>query len=498
MFPRHPGRVLPLLLVLSALRPSAGAAQDTDWLRPLPKGVYLEEHQVHLSPEAERMFGFVILGLWPNDKTYFLLPDAKWPAGASESERHQVEEELYRLNFELSHGDILEHLPPYTHLYVALPNRSPKAGPGGKEMRYFVRYLKERHKFTDAELRRRVHYFSATTTLQWPQDSCKIIGRDLKNRVIIGVSGSDRMEYVTSIRNLASSYPDHFVIREFPAHVSAEGGDEDIVWTPDDQVAFLVGRHRVLEYLKQYQGPSFDPRSLEYGLLQTANRDFSRSAYGVRTIFMPERVLIDPSRGSEEIFHLDMEVCILPNPGPGQPRAFVPTYLPSKRHYDALLQCELPRSEVLKIQNEYDAVADQCAQIGYEVVRLPFSDHPARGPVNITRFRDRLTGKYTVLLGKYPYALPMGDPQTPQQQLQGALDHLISECGRWQKDPARTNFRSVDQAFRQVWGTMDHIAELPNPIFEEQARIYRKYGYQVVAIHTYAWGSGGLHCQLLY
>lgn len=51
---------------------------------------------------------------------------------------------------------------------------------------------------------------------------------------------------------------------------------------------------------------------------------------------------------------------------------------------------------------------------------------------------------------------------------------------------------------KKMWSVMDNVSAMPNAEFDAQAAIFKKHGYKVVTVPVYAWGAGGLHCDLLY
>jgi len=331
---------------------------------------------------------------------------------------------------------------------------------------------------------------------------CKIIGYDAQHRVILGYSDGDTIQgYVQTVKNLANTFPNVFTLWDFGRYVSAEGGDEDIVWTPDYKVAILAGRHRVVQFLTRSMGDqSFDKTSIPPSLIETVRNAFSGAVFGARAIFVPEKLLLAPdlSAGNDEIFHLDMLACVLPDPAGGKPRAFIPKYMLALKHYDSLLRNVFDRNLISRWQKEYDTAADELSKLGYEVVRLPFSDHPVRNPVNIVRFRDKNTGRITVLLPKYPYHLPMNGPDTPQQQVLNGLEWLKDSFTDWQNMPGPATYKKLSDTLAAIFDVMDKVSEMPNPIYDKQEKIFKKYGYDVITIPSYSWGAGGPHCELLY
>src|ERR1035437_2601724 len=106
-----------LLLAILLLMWSVNAIAQ-DMLFPFPTGLLTQSDGVLLVPEAERHWSFIILGVWPNQGDYYMLPQISNAKKAPSEQITRLYKELFRLNFELSHGAIITNLPSYTHLYV--------------------------------------------------------------------------------------------------------------------------------------------------------------------------------------------------------------------------------------------------------------------------------------------------------------------------------------------------------------------------------------------
>jgi len=52
-----------------------------------PKGMLVKDKNIMLVPEAERPLDFVVVGLWPDGKQYYYLPELSFPAGTSEEQK---------------------------------------------------------------------------------------------------------------------------------------------------------------------------------------------------------------------------------------------------------------------------------------------------------------------------------------------------------------------------------------------------------------------------
>lgn len=466
------------------------------WLMPVPKGTFIEDKGILLVPESERYMSFAVIGLWPRQDEYFFLPKLKRFEDKKGNKPERLEEELYHLNFELSRGEVLKHIPSYTVLYVAVPDPRYVAESRGGEERYFINYLKKRCGFTDKDVRDRVRFYKTPVQVEWPQDMCKVIGRASDGRVILAAGSEDRSEYVKSVKALAESYPADFVIHDMDDFVSAEGGDLDIVWGPDKKARVLAGRNRALMYYERKTGQSYESMPLTKEEVEHVRREFSDSFFGVDVMFLPETVLEKPELGCYEVFHLDMTVCTMPPENRGKPLAFIPKY--QARSFDALSGEELTGDLASNAGREYDIAAKEMKNNGYKVIRLPFADHPVRSPANSPRYRDRETGKATVLLGKYPYHIQSGKGMTPQTKLMEVLAGFGDLNDGNYAGNSEEDLADILKKIEHLWMVMDEVSGMANPLTEKQKRLFEKQGYSVKVVPVYAWGAGGMHCQLLY
>ena len=390
----------------------------------------------------------------------------------------------------------MKNIPHYTVLYVALPDPKHIKESRGGEKKYFINYLKKRCGFTDDDIKKRVRFYLSPVQVEWPQDMCKVIGRAVDGRVLLAAGSEDRNDYVKSVKALADSYPKDFVIHDMGDFVSAEGGDLDIVWGPDKKAAVLAGRNRALMYYERKNGVSYESMPLTREEIEAARSEFSASFFGSRVMFLPETVLEQPELGCYEVFHLDMTVCTMPPEKSGRPRAFIPKY--DGRSFDALSGAELTDDLASNAGREYEIAAKEMKKNGYKVIRLPFKDHPVRSPANSPRYRDRETGKSTVMLGKYPYHIQAGSVKTPQSRLMEALDAISGLNDENYTSNTEGDYMVLMSAVRNLWQVMDEVSEMPNPLTERQKRLFEWEGYTVKVVPVYAWGAGGMHCQLLY
>jgi hypothetical protein len=454
----------------------------------------VDDQKVQLSPEVDRPFDCVVMGMMANQKKNFFLPEFNYSKGLTGQQILQVQKQIFWLTLTITHGMTLKFMPDYTQLYVAIPDTRKVPESLGHEREFFGEYLEVKCGWTKADIQKRVHYFYTPVPLQWAQDTSKILGKDAKGRVIIGLGSGDFDKYAESVRALVRAYPKIFVIHEFEKGASAEGGDEDIIRTPSGGMALLLGRHRIRHYFEYIRKTSFLGVPINDEMVLEAKKKYSDSVYGLNVITVPEKFLEDTTGGNEELFHLDMNIVVIPDGK--KVVAYVPVYGGGK-HYDALMGMQLEPEFVRKCNQEYDAISDQMRSLGYKVVRMAYSDHPVRNPVNVAKFKDPRTGKYTIFLPKYPYQIPSGGKDAPQRILQNSMDNLSRAVDKWNQDPGKENFQLVEFGIKNVSDEMDLSAAKPNPFTDKQASLYREHGVNVIVVPSFMFGAGGIHCELL-
>jgi hypothetical protein len=461
---------------------------------PLPRGIPLLQQGVTLVPESDRPLDFFVMGLNPEKETYFNLPDDLRKRGFTDHELAEVDRNLYWLNFEMSHGLIMKYLPEGCHLFVAVPWPREKQGCSGREETFFREYLSARCGWSEKRVREQIHFFCSPTSLVWAQDVGEILGRDSRNRAIIDVgSTGPTTRYRSAIHTLAKTFPNHFTLKVLPRGINAEGGDEEIVWTPAGKPALMVGRHRVQSFLEDRDQATYENYPVDDLSLAQAREAFSKAFYGLPVMIVPEAALIRPELRSKELFHLDILATILYNQK-HVPHAFVPTY--DAQVVDAMTEVVMSRAYLEGVQREFDAAAEQFAKTGYQVVRIPFADHPTRSPVNLVKYLDRTSGRVVVLLPRYSYHLPL-NTFNPRKRVQQAMTYLDEKALEWHARRDAASYNAYLMAIQNLWREMEETQKMPNPLFERQAALFRKAGYEVIGVPTYAWGSGGLHCQML-
>src|ERR1017187_7195457 len=238
-----------IIMAISVILMSAAAAFSSGILGGGKSGDLGDDEKVTLVPEAGRKMEFAVLGLWPNSESVLFFPDTKWPAAATGAQKKFIEERFYWLNFELTHGDIIPNLPPYTHFYIGLPDKRFVPGSRGREKEYFIDYLKINVGLSDKDIRERFSFFKSPVCLEWPQDICKVLGYDAGGRAVLGYCNSDMPEYPQTVKALGKAFPGKFVLKNMGDTVSMEGGDENMVTGPDNNILYVAGRHRALRFL---------------------------------------------------------------------------------------------------------------------------------------------------------------------------------------------------------------------------------------------------------
>jgi hypothetical protein len=446
-------------------------------------------------PESEHTCPYRVIGLDPHRSSYFMLPEIHSPAGADPAALQTVEEQLYWLNFRFSHGDILD-CAPQSQWYVAVPDSASVTDSLGNELEFFKSYIRHFCKTSDQDFQNRFFPFLSSSPLIWTQDIGELVIQSSIPGADIYCGPQDQKTYLDVAHGLTRTYPDSFRYHPLPSNLSAEGGDLEVVWGPNRKPAILLGRHRVLRYLENTR-PGWDHRrAVPQALIEEARKAYSEAFGHLPVIIVTERALREPEKASEEMFHLDMLASIMDNHQGPHPHAFVPIFS-SPKVVDAMSGKSLPESLTRKVEWEFDEAARQLAALGYQVVRLPFNDHPARSPVNFGKSKNAETGRYSIYLAKYPYHLPQGNPQTPQARLMAAVSSVQDWGARWNGSGNASDLASFHQSLSQLWQAMTDADAAFNPLYEERAKRIREAGYDVVEVHCYAWGSGGIHCQTL-
>lgn len=446
-----------------------------------------------LVPEAERSLRRVILGAEPNRTTLFMVPETQaWDPKTGDPHVRWLRRQLYRIHFELEHGQIFRHSPPYSRFFVAVPDPSTTPDALGNEEAILREHLRERAGWSDAVIAERVRFFTVPSPVTFPQDMAEPLGYDERDRLVLGVGDDVEDHYRRAVERLAETYPDDFVVRPLPG-INTEGGDLALVRLPDGGVGLLVGHNRIRRWVEPRHKDLAPGAPISEARIEEGRLAYQKAFDGVETIVVGREALADPSLANPEIFHLDMVVAVLR--GSSGVVAYVPTL--KTNPVDAITHVHLDPEAARRFQAEYDRAALQLAARGYHVTRVPFSDHPARNPVGIGKFVDPATGQASILLGRYPEHLEGSDERNAQTQLQIAFESLDAAVAAWRREPTDPRWLAVKASVEAIWRQMDAAVAAPNPEFETQKRVYASNGIRVLPLPIFPTGEGGVHCLVL-
>lgn len=469
------------LLVPGSLFLAFGLALAEPSAPALPPGL-------KLVPEAERPYRRLVIGLDPLLASPFMLPEGSHFEGLGDKRLAHIRRQLYWLNFELMHGQIVNAIPKRTRLYVAAPDPRLHARELGDERDEFREYLRVRARWSPAEIAERVRFFVVGQAIPFPQDIAEPLGTDESGRLVLGIGAEADLFYRDTLRQMVKAFPKEFAIYSLPG-VNSEGGDVELVRLPGGQIGLLAGHHRVLRWLEYRYGEGLLGRAVAVARIEEARSAFRKAFFGLDVLLVNEEGLRSPSLVSDELFHSDMIVNVAK--GTKGAVAFIPTY--EGAPVDAISREPLAPEVQKRAQTIYDRVARQLAGWGFRVARLPFADHPVRNPVNVGKYTE-LNGEQVVLLGKYPYHFALPDGPNPQRELQKRFDAVSDDLEAWRGRPSDAAFERVQKGLREVWAELDRAAASPNPTFERQAKVYRAEGIRVVPVPIFPTGEGGLHC----
>src|SRR5579859_4112475 len=225
------GIIVLVLLLCVAVPRIHGSVQPSSDYTPNPSLT-----DVEFIPETERPLEVCIIGIDPANGPFYNLPVLKKGASLNPSQKEKLQEQVYWLNLELSHGRLLQSLPPRTQLYVAVPDQKREVAANGKEADLLRGYLSKHCRWSQAEIKQRVHIFKSPKAMIWVQDIGKILGKDRNGHWVLFRSRSDLNIYHEGVAALCEAFPDRFVCRELPEGISSEGGDEDLVRDPSGQL----------------------------------------------------------------------------------------------------------------------------------------------------------------------------------------------------------------------------------------------------------------------
>jgi len=445
-------------------------------------------------PESERDLDGAILGLEAHRMDLALLPVLRKSDGATPAEYQEIQKQLYMVFLRCTQGALMDAWPKDAIIHLGVPDPSVVTESLGSEEDYFEDYLKTHCHWKGREISRCFRPFQSSQPLIWAQDIGEIVERPGSSVRTIYHSSTDQY-YSGFVKSLTDADPSSIATLPLPPGVSCEGGDLEVSWGTDGKAVLLLGRHRVLNYLKTVDGIDGSKRAVKPEEIEEAKRAFS-TRFEMPVQVVPEKALFEPNKACSELFHLDMVVSVMDPHDGGPPRAFVPVLMEG-RVDDALFDKPLDPKLVVSCRWELEAVAEQMAAMGYKVVRLPFSDHPVRSPANFVKYHDTRTGRYKVLLSKFPDALPLQNQQTPQRYFNWVMGLLRASGENWQRSGTPESFHAFQQQVAETWRAMDRIEEAPNPTFDECAKRITAEGFDVVSVPSYCYGSGGMHCQVL-
>jgi hypothetical protein len=476
------------LLVLLSAALLAGVASLGSRGRPPEAG-----GSSRLVPESERTMRRLILGLQANEMRLQMLPEtASWDPRSRDPRVIRLRRQLYRIAFEMAHGQIFRSAPSYTQFFIAVPEPGSTPDSLGDEEEIFREHMRERLGWSEAAIQQRVHFFRVPLPVPYPQDMAEPIAYDESARLVLGIGADADEPYRRAVESLVRAYPADFVLREL-SDINTEGGDLALVRLPEGTIGLMIGHNRIERWVRRTRQGSRSGEPISAAEIEAARRAYRR-AFGVAdTIVIGVESLRNPALANPEIFHVDMVAAVLKTASGVV--AFVPTY--SRNPIDALTHVHLDEDAVARFQAEYDRAERQLVARGYRVARVPFADHPARNPVGIGKYVDVETGRPSVLLGRYPEHLTANDEGNVQTQLQLALEGLDNAVGAWRGDRSDIRWRAVQDALATVWRRMDRTAEAPNPMYEDQRRVYESFGIDVVGLPIFATGEGGVHCLTL-
>ena len=444
-------------------------------------------------PESERTMERVVMGLRVNRTKLYMMPKTDRFDPKSQDPRVRfLRRQLYWLNFELEHGQIFRSVPGYTRFFLAVPDARFIPDSLGNEEEVIRGYLKSRVAWSEEEINRRIRFFKVPLEVAYPRDIAEPIGRDARGRLVLALGEDSDQWYAEPLRRLVAAFPDEFVLRILPG-INTEGGDLAQVWLPDGKLGLMIGRHRVLRYLESHHGGPLVGQAIDTRRIEEAKQAYSRAFSGLEVIVVGEQGLREPQLVSDELFHSDMITTIAR--GKEGMLAFIPSY--SAAPVDALTHNMIAPAVRIRAQREYDQVAQELGRRGYHVVRLPFFDHPVRTPVQVAVFVDPRDHAQSLLIGRYPYHLELPDGRNPQLQLQEQLDTFDKAVAAWRDVPTDQKWNEVRQALQASWSQIDATVASLNPHFESLEEAYRSHGIRVLRVPIYAFGQGGLHCELL-
>jgi hypothetical protein len=432
-------------------------------------------------PESERGLKACVMGLDPQDGDYFGLPHFAPKVARAQGWDRQC----FWLDYQLSHGELMQKMPAEAQLYVAFPV-SAQIPTGGYEVDFFKAYLKQKAGWSKERIEKQVRFFSVDDPLIWAQDFALEEGLGPQGQRLLHIGPGDARVYRHFARSLSAQFPEAFTKKDLPLGVSGEGGDLSLARFPNGNVGLVIGRHRVLRYLQDLGKPLAAGQVVGADTIKEVETVYSL-AYGVPVMVIPQKPLLE-GWGTEELFHLDMVASFM---GGTPSQVVVPQLVPGC--LDHATQAPLDAVLAAALTREYDVVAEELSQAGFVVQRAPLADHPARSPTNSVKYSSQ-AGRRIVLLARYARA----DGGSALSVLHQALDQLNSASADVHEHPSADQIAGVNQAFAAVWKALAACDKDPDPSYQAQADAYTRTGFTVVPVPDYPWGAGSLHCQFLH
>jgi hypothetical protein len=465
------------------------AAEKTFFQAP-----WIEEGSLRLLPESERTLKRIVIGTRDSQSSSFTVPEG-WAKDQPQRKQwlEDIRQELHDINFELLHGNVLSVVPKYSVFFVAIAELKKGDNSVSEESNRLHAYARRRAGWSAQECKERLRFFSIPDVLNFSQDIAEPLGWDKKGRLVFGQGDDIDSEYSHSLQALCRAYPQEFAWRDM-GFINTEGGDLEIIWLPEGSVGLLLGHHRVLRWLSKRAYSGTEQHVIPAMDIGKARVTFAKAFFQSEVLILGENALTAPDLAVDELFHADMVVNIVRNSK--SVMAFIPTY--QQIPIDATTNQPLPPGMRERLQGFYDRSASQFQSRGYEVVRLPFADHPVRSPVNVGKFTHAETGQQNVILGKYPYHLKTSDgTPPPQETIQRLLEKLPKSLEKMRLTPSLEAYGELKQSFAQIWKAFDGTIAGSNPTFDRQVEIYRSHGINVIPVTLYPIGEGGMHCLLL-
>ncbi|MBK8596766.1 MAG: hypothetical protein IPN83_14500 [Holophagales bacterium] len=246
-----------------------------------------------LVPESERPYRRLVIGLDPLLASPFMLPEGTNFEGLGDRRLAAIRRQLYWLNFELMHGQIVNAVPKRTKIFVAVPDPRLHARELGDEREEFREYLKVRARWTPAEIAERIHFFVIGQAVPFPQDIAEPLGTDASGRLVLGIGAEADLFYRETLQQMVRAFPKEFAMHSLPG-VNTEGGDVELVRLPGGSLGLVAGHHRVLRWLEYRYSEGILGRSVSTKRIEEVRAAFRKAFFGLEVLFVNEEGLRSP------------------------------------------------------------------------------------------------------------------------------------------------------------------------------------------------------------